>query len=900
MAWNFLAQLAFYVGTYVVSALLDKSTRPATPAPGEVQFPKADPDAPIPVIYGTTRVGINVVHKVRVTTGVNTVRGAAPFGWSQQQVGYFYYLDALAIVGWGPLGAIHDVIVDGTKSLATLGSVVEITGFATGAAPLVTTTDTLTTFFSPTPPFYFFNREGGDAITVTAGNILGGKFSRGGVGAGSTDAASSGTLRVFPGTGSPVHSAAFEAIHGGDLPCYPKLITLGFEDNFYLGNTDTLPAIELVVSRSVAPFGGTGYMGNVTANGGADANPALILYDLLTNTDYGLGLPPSDIDTTSFSVLAGALDTAVVVGAAFDFGLSFVLTERSSGKDIIADLLRTLDGAIYLSPDTGQLRVRLLRGADDAIYGYTPGSTVVDASDIIDGTFTWSESAADALVNEVKVEFIDRDRNYAKNVVTVKNAAAIHALGRTESRTTSFLGVQNMALATRLAQRELKALSAVLGRGSFEMTRRGYSLTPGQPFTLTHALIPAGTATVRVVSVRDTPHGTVLVDVVEDVYASEAPSFDVEDTPEPTPLDDEAYVVPVVVPELTYVTGGVWEKLYIYDPQNRVTAIEFAETSNGGTWHAANNPPPPFYVGPYSPYFNEVGRQVAKTEKLMWRVTYTAPDGTDAYLIGEFPDLEGYRRLPPPVLRWEQSGSTITVTATWTDAETADLYLYSSLSAFQTYTPGDSPIAGTYTISFPAPASGEIRYVSAVRRFATQPDDVTQTSEYAFLTIPGTSTDVADVLDDLADTIGQIGIPIVFLTVPENDHWLALSTIPTAEAEVGTEFRRQRYLVGAGSVRLHANVKAITGTPTLRLHYTTNAFGATTQLLSWTPSGTGLQSSGWVAVPSGAKADVGLTVYVGDGADTAALDLYALDAEFLPTTVSGARIHTPAFAPAFV
>jgi len=159
-------------------------------------------------------------------------------------------------------------------------------------------------------------------------------------------------------------------------------------------------------------------------------------------------------------------------------------------------------------------------------------------------------------------------------------------------------------------------------------------------------------------------------------------------------------------------------------------------------------------------------------------------------------------------------------------------------------------------------------------------------------------------LDEIIGTIGAIaasaiGVPTVFVNVTEDDQWLALSTIPASEEEVGAEFRRQRYLLGAGTVRLNANIKTLTGTPTIKLKYTINAFGAVTDVMTWVPGGTGLRSSGFVAVPAGAKADVGLTLYVADGAGTAVLELYELDAEFVPATVSGARVHTAAFAPAF-
>jgi hypothetical protein len=167
-------------------------------------------------------------------------------------------------------------------------------------------------------------------------------------------------------------------------------------------------------------------------------------------------------------------------------------------------------------------------------------------------------------------------------------------------------------------------------------------------------------------------------------------------------------------------------------------------------------------------------------------------------------------------------------------------------------------------------------------------------------------------LDTIVDTVvaglgtaANLGSLVVFVpTMPGTTAgapaWLALSTIPTSETEVGTEYRRQLFASGAISVRWLANVKAITGTPTLKGKYTLNGFAGVSDLISYVPPGTGLRVSPWSTLVGAARADIGLTWYVADGADTAAIDLYWLALEFLPATVSGARIHTDAFAPAFV
>jgi hypothetical protein len=162
--------------------------------------------------------------------------------------------------------------------------------------------------------------------------------------------------------------------------------------------------------------------------------------------------------------------------------------------------------------------------------------------------------------------------------------------------------------------------------------------------------------------------------------------------------------------------------------------------------------------------------------------------------------------------------------------------------------------------------------------------------------------------DELVDLIGELdtsgafdplGSKTVFVQTLEDDQWLALSTIPTAEVEVGSEYRRQHFAQGAGQVRLTANVKAKTGSPTLKAKYSVNAFGAVADLASLAPAGTGLQVGAWVDMPTGAQADVGLALYVADGADTAALDLYAIEVEFKPGLVTAFRDFSDDFSDDF-
>lgn len=610
MAWNFLASLLFYAGTFIVSALLDRRDAPEN-KPGEPQFPTADPQKPIPVVYGTTRVGMNVTYKAGLTRGENTVRtGALTFGWQKQKIGDFYYLDVEAVICHGPVNHLHDIIVDGTKSLAAIGPVVRTAFENIGGGITYTTAAAI----SPDPLTLYFGNVARETtpITITAGDLLGGKLSRGGIGAGG-DTGSIGLMRFHPGGNFIEPNTRLETLYGGPLPNYPNLCRVVFEDNFYFGNSEQLPSVEFVLSRRApnVPFGGTGFIGNVTANAGTDAIAACVLWDLLTNTTYGLGLPVEELDQTSFSYLSG-----------FDIGVSFTLSEQTTGKAVIADLLRTLDGVLYTDPHTGLLCVRLLQAPDASMYGSgVVGSGItLDASNISD--IVWTESAPDAQANEIKVEFIDRARNYTKNSVTVRNVAAIQALGRVESRTVSFLGCQSADVANRLGTRELRSRSAVLGHASITTDRTAYTLTPAQTFTLDYDIAGQTSRTMRVVSVKDSPAGQVIVEAVEDIYSTPAPSFAVEETPEPVPPPAYPTLAPYVREDVT-VAGAVGTLLlYVYDPTGVVTLVEFQTTSGTGT--------PSGYASDAYPYTTTVALDPYADSSIDYRVTYTDANGDAA------------------------------------------------------------------------------------------------------------------------------------------------------------------------------------------------------------------------------------------------------------------------------
>jgi hypothetical protein len=71
-----------------------------------------------------------------------------------------------------------------------------------------------------------------------------------------------------------------------------------------------------------------------------------------------------------------------------------------------------------------------------------------------------------------------------------------------------------------------------------------------------------------------------------------------------------------------------------------------------------------------------------------------------------------------------------------------------------------------------------------------------------------TPTDPPDTAIDVGRILAGFSSKEYFVRVTEDDQWLALSTIPTSEVEVGGEFRAPTLLYGSGTfVRLNAVLK---------------------------------------------------------------------------------------------
>jgi hypothetical protein len=291
--------------------------------------------------------------------------------------------------------------------------------------------------------------------------------------------------------------------------CYAVLV------NFYLGISSSPRPMAFIVRRCPDPLA----MGSAIANLNGDANGAFAIYDILTNDRYGLGILPARIDATSFSYAATILATE-------GLGISMLFDSQQTADQLIGEILRHLDGVVYIDMATGLWTLKLAR-AD-----YDPTTLpVIDVDDIEKIQFSrpsWLETS-----NQVTLSYIDRGQDF--NVRTVKaednGNIAVTAEVRTEDLT--FNGLSNGSSAALVAARCLKGFTYPIAKVTLTVNRAAWSYRMGGVFALTWVPLGIVGEVFRIANIGygEVAAGKITIDAVEDIFGL---NYTVYDPPPPS------------------------------------------------------------------------------------------------------------------------------------------------------------------------------------------------------------------------------------------------------------------------------------------------------------------------------------------------------------------------------
>lgn len=202
---------------------------------------------------------------------------------------------------------------------------------------------------------------------------------------------------------------------------------------------------------------------------GADANPAHIIYECMTNRDWGMGSSPGAFDIASFEAAGETLFNEA-------FGLSLVWMRSTTIELFVTEILDHIQGNIYVHPRTGLITLMLLR--DDYDIESLPVINPSNATLTNLQRKAWGETS-----NEMVVTWTN-PLTEKEETVTAHDLANIGQQGGIITSNKNYYAVRKKELAARLAERDLRASTQPLATADVEALRHLWDVLPGQVFAL--------------------------------------------------------------------------------------------------------------------------------------------------------------------------------------------------------------------------------------------------------------------------------------------------------------------------------------------------------------------------------------------------------------------------------
>ncbi len=241
------------------------------------------------------------------------------------------------------------------------------------------------------------------------------------------------------------------------------------------------------------------------------ANPAHVIYEILTDTEDGMSHPPGNLNDASFRAAADLFH-------AEGLGLWVKWVQSDKIQDTLQQVLDHCNAMLIQDPENLQWRIIPMRGDYelDQLVHFGPRAQGYDVDCVLENL---ERVTAEETVNEVTVTWNDSANN-AERGITVANLAAIQATGGVINQTKAYACCPTEAIAARLAQRDVDVLSAMLARVRLRTNRKAYKVVPGQVIRLSWPEEGILNMPVRVLKVTDNSQDGdgITIEGTEDVF----------------------------------------------------------------------------------------------------------------------------------------------------------------------------------------------------------------------------------------------------------------------------------------------------------------------------------------------------------------------------------------------
>ena len=430
----------------------------------------------------------------------------------------------------------------------------------------------------------------GEVISIHKSSFNGGMDKDGGVAgkiffqAGtSTQKMPSEVARTLYGEGDPDDIYAYRHVarvvfKGNESHSNADFRTKGF----WWGHSPVLPSVDVTVTRipddwysSKAQIDSRyteSHRDEITGvryEVGPDANPAHIIHDALTNDIFGISLPASMLDDTSFRYVADTLHNE-------GLGLSLLWVHESTLEDFVREVLAHIEGFLYLDPVSGLLTLKLLRGD----YAAADLDTYDESNSIVRKLIRQPPAE---LTNVISLTYTNPITEEDESVSVQNLGGIVQAGGNSYSDSRSMGGIRSAELAFEIAEREMSLVGTALIVGEIDVSRVGSRIVPGDVIKVISEAHGLDETVMRVSRVDPGKPGDsrVRLSVTVDIFALRVPTFESAQTG----------IVPDAVRRfgLTRGNGEITLRFLAPSSAGGSPIVDYQYRRNGGVWTSLGN-----------------------------------------------------------------------------------------------------------------------------------------------------------------------------------------------------------------------------------------------------------------------------------------------------------------------
>jgi hypothetical protein len=296
-----------------------------------------------------------------------------------------------------------------------------------------------------------------------------------------------------------------------------NLLAYCFRSNVYLGDSPDLPNCSFEII-------GPGSQWNGETLIAPDTLPSFIIFDLLTNPQYGAGFPASSFATgwgDSIDAYCNAVE--LYISASFD--------SQRSAADIVKELCLICNAA----PVWTGVALKVLPLCDAPVSGFTPNVTPVadiTESDILEPIQITRTTPTDAY-NSQQVEYLDRSHDYNPTIVEARNDAAVRTYGLRPAPPLQLHEITTANVAMQVAQLSIQRSITLLNKYTLKLSARWQLLDPMDIIAVSDARENMVEALLRIQTVTLNEDGSVSIEAEDFIPGTYTPAMYASPTVDP-------------------------------------------------------------------------------------------------------------------------------------------------------------------------------------------------------------------------------------------------------------------------------------------------------------------------------------------------------------------------------